>query len=235
MPIVYVGHPVSQYPGDCAEWVVACAQAPADLGGAEIKAFPYERNSSLNANEFCSRVRKAPGPVLLLQNVQTKTVELIREKLGTLVPILVVSVGAIEELRATLMRVCDLHAQGLPHAPLDVVVGLLMVRKLDQERMWGGNAKGFMWADNIPKGRGLDAKFEGRVPHVLNMLYQRGIIVLKTSQSQKKYALNQDRREEIYDILRARKFPADIQGVLSRCGELESVRSLDLLGCYDVD
>jgi hypothetical protein len=232
MPVAYVGHPASQYAGDAAALVELCLQEPGAHGGWTIRASAYERNSSLNAREFCSIVRQTPGPVLLIRPVQNKTVELVREKLGSFVPILVCDAHTVEDLRALIADVCRRHESGEPHEAIDVVVSLLLMRKLDQEHMWTGNAKGYMWAGDIPKGRGLDDKYSGRVPHVLNALLQQGIVVSKTSNSKQKYALNPDKRELIYGYLRKRRLPDDLHRKLSRSNEIESVRTLDCLDIY---
>ncbi|VVE89470.1 hypothetical protein [Pandoraea bronchicola] len=232
MPVVYIGHAANQYAGDAAALVELCVREPDGHGGWVIKATIYERNSSLNVREFCSVVRQTPGPVLLIRPVQNKTVELVREKLDGFVPVVVCEAYEIDGLRASIADVCRRHQGGEPHEALDVVVAFLLMRKLDQEHMWTGNSKGYMWSSDIPKGRGVDDKYSGRVPHVLNTLFQEEIVVCKISNSKKKYALNPDKRELIYGYLRKRRLPDSLHRKLSRSNDVESVRVLDCLDIY---
>lgn len=232
MPVVYVCHSASQYAGDAAALVEICVREPDAHGGWMIKATLYERNSSLNVQKFHSVVRQAPGPVLLIRPVQNRTIELVREKLGGFVPVVVCDAYEIGALRASIADICQRHRGGEPHEALDVVVAFLLMRKLDLEHMWTGNAKGYMWASDIPKGRGVDDKYSGRVPHVLNTLLQEDIVVYKISNSKRKYALNPEKRELIYGYLRERRLPDGLHRKLSRTNDVESVRVLDCLDVY---
>lgn len=101
--------------------------------------------------------------------------------------------------------------------------------------MWAGNSKGYMWTDDIRKGRGVDEKYGSRVATVLNVLLQNELLTFKTSQSSRKYALNPERREEIYEILRSRSFPTGANKSFSRSEGLESCRVLDVLDEYKKD
>lgn len=233
MGFIYIGHPASQYDGDPAALVNECAKSAPEHGGAVVRARAYAADASLNARDFCSTVLQAPGPVVLLQPVQRDVIEEVRLRLGTRVPVIINSVSCIDGLRALIVEAVGRFDAGEPLVPLDVAVALLMMRKLDREHMWTGNAKGYMWASDIPKGRGLDEKYASRVPNVLNVLLMQGLLVFKTSNSKKKYALNPERREEIYEILRTRKLPESTERPLLRHEATESVRTLDLLAEYD--
>ncbi len=230
---IYIGYPAEQYDNSPAVLVEVCRTHPEWYGGWLLRPRKYEPDSSLNARDFCSMVLQSPGPVVLLERVQARTIEDVRRRLGNRLPIVVGSITTLEELQAVINAAIQHYERGEPLLALDVVVALLMIRKFDQEHMWTGNSKGYMWAGDIPKGRGLDLKYESRVSNVLNILYMRGLVVFKISNSKKKYALNPLRREEIYEILRSRKFPSDIEGPLFRNPGQESVRALDLLSCYD--
>lgn len=234
MGIFYIGHPRDQYDGSPVECVRSCVQNPALHGGWPIRAKEYLPDASLNARDFCSMVLQAVGPVVLIQSVKQSTIEEVRARIGERVPVLVECIGCAADLRVVLAKAQAQFISGEPQVALDVIVGLLMIRKLDQERMWTGNAKGYMWASDIPKGRGLDVKYAPRVPHVLNILLQHEIVVYKTSNGKKKYALNPDRRGEIYGVLRDRKLPPEVNRLLLRYSENETVRALDVLRDYDL-
>src|SRR5690606_5533097 len=106
----------------------------------------------------CSAVLQKPGPILLLRPVQNKTLQLVRLRLNGKVPIEAQELSTLNELRAAIVALGNRFEAGEPFLTLDLVVALLLLRKLDQERMWGGNAKGYMWAEDIPKRRGIDEK-----------------------------------------------------------------------------
>ncbi len=232
MGTIYIGYPAEQYENSPAVLVELCRSHPEWYDGWQLRLKKYESDSSLNAMDFCSMVLQSPGPIVMLQRVQTRTVEEVRRRLGSRLPIVVESVAAIGELQAVICTAIEHYERGEPLLAVDVVVALLMIRKLDREHMWTGNSKGYMWVSDISKGRGLDLKYESRVSNVLNILYMHELVVYKTSNSKKKYALNPQRREEIYEILRTRRFPPDIEGPLLRNPGQESVRALDVLDCY---
>lgn len=230
---IYVGYPSLKYDNSPASLLELCQQQPELYGCWRLRLCAYKPDASLIARDFCSMVLQSPGPVVLLRQVKNSTLEEIRSRLGARVPVMVEEIAAIEDLLAALNQAIQQFESGEPLLALDLAVAFLMVRKLDQEHMWTGNAKGYLWAGDIPKGRGLDAKYEPRVANVLNILLQQGIVVFKTSNGKKKYALNPLRREEIYEILRNRKFPDTIERPLLRHPALESVRALDCLEIYD--
>ncbi len=229
---IYIGYPAEEYENSPAALVNLCNSHPEWYNGWQLRLRKYESDSSLNAQDFCSMALQSLGPVIMLQRVQTKTYEEVRRRLGSRLPILLAEVSAISELQIVIENAIGVFDRGEPALALDVVVALLMIRKFDQEHMWTGNAKGYMWVSDIPKGRGLDIKYESRVSNVLNILLMQNLVVFKTSNSKRKYALNPDRREDIYKILRDRKFPLAIETPLLRHPASESVRALDLLDCY---
>lgn len=233
MKYLYLGHPPHKFDNDLGAMAESLSQEASAAGIWNICACPYEGfNSSLNVQRFGSRVFQNPGPILLMRPVQTKTVELIRERFAGTLPIDVLNIETVEDLRQAVINIQQKFDSGEPLLPLDLVVALLLMRKLDKELMWAGNAKGYMWAEFIPKGRGLDEKYAGRIPHVLNILLQQDILVSKKSGSSKKYALNPNMRTVIYDSLRNRTLPGDAHVYLTRGDTEESVRSLNLLDEY---
>jgi hypothetical protein len=234
--VVYVCHPLERYvPGIAAAVsaaIVAVTVLP-EWAKSSVRVVVYDANASLRVNDLCSQVLGKLGPVILLDPVQIRVFELLHERLGTRTTILRAGAYSGTEVIELLLRAKTIHESGEPHLCRYFVIALLLLRKLDQERMWSGNAKGYMWYDDIPKGRGLDEEFSDAVPMVLSLLLQHGLLVQKTSRSSNKYALNPERREEIYTILRARRF-ADQQltRVLERDRRVVSCRELDLLDCY---
>lgn len=233
MGIIYITHPAGQYENSPAALVNLCRDDPRWSGDWQFRLFPYGANASLVAKDFCSTVLQSLGPIVMIQPVQAKTLEEVRRRIGNRLPIKIVSVGTVEELGTAIYTVIRSFLSGEPSLPLDIAVALLLIKKLDQEHMWGGNAKGYMWVSDIPNGRGLDVKYKSRIPNVLSILLNNNFLICKISNSKKKYALNPQCRKDIYDILKSRKFPGGAERPLLRQPESESMRVLDELSCYD--
>ena len=138
-------------------------------------------------------------------------------------------------LEVALRNLIGQHNAGEPVLPIDLVVALLLMRKLDKEHRWTGNAKGYMWADDLPNGKGVDIQYKPRLGLVIKVLTEAEYLTFKISNGSKKYALNPVHREAIYEILRTRRFPRDVHNKLVRNGGSVSARELDLLNEYDGD
>lgn len=232
MNSLYMGIPGNYFLDGSNDIEATVARLSHAFPDIRIKHVVYEANCSLNVLDFCSMVGQKPGPVLLLQPIKSTVLERIRVRLAANVPVLAPVIASEAELHGALIEVINSFANGEPLIAVDVVVALLVMAKLEANHMWAGNAKGYMWAADIPKGRGVDEKYKDRTPHVLNLLYQHKLLVKKPSQGKSKYALNDLRRVDIYDILRDRKLPAEVEGYLQRHPAVESVRSLDELPDY---
>lgn len=231
---VYVGHPAHSYAGDVASLVDMLVAGPMPAAGWTVQTRAYV-NAGFDVRDFRSWVLQSPGPVVLLRPVQQRAADDLRDDLKARVPVYVVTHHELASLHAQVATAIADFSRGEPQLPREQVVAFLLMRKLDKEHMWGGNAKGYMWGDDIRKGRGVDEKFAPNVPTVLNALLQNELLTFKTSKSSRKYALNQDRREEIYSILRDRRLPAVVEKSLKGGSELESIRALDVLEEYAVD
>ena len=233
---LHLGHPAPEYQGDISDVVGQFLAMPATERPCPdwvVRSYPYRRDYSLDARNFSSTVLSTPGPVLLLLPHQRKSIQEIRQRLEGRQLVATAESFDLETLFDAVANLLQQHTSGEPLLPLDRVVALLLLRKLDQERMWTGNAKGYMWADDIPKGRGIDERFASRVPHVLNVLLNHHLLVRKTSNSSSKFGLNPDYRVQIYKILSDRMFPEPINGMLNRQPLNETARSLDLLDIYN--
>lgn len=228
---LYLGCPACLYPGDLGSISEVFAEESRGLGWV-IRLRTYDSRSSINANDFYSMVMQRPGPVLLMKPIQTNASVQIRTKLVGKVPIEVKEVTSVQDLMLARDSLWEKFTSGEPFIALDLVVALLLLKKLDKQRMWAGNSKGYMWADDIPKGRGVDVMYVARIPVVLTILLQRGLLVQKKSMTSKKYALNPEKRVEIYDIIRTHEFPESINKVLLGHGEVASSRVLDQFDDY---
>lgn len=233
MPNVYVGVPSFDYAGSPSSLLDLCEQDSPLGDGWRIRRKKYDASGAMQVRDFMSMVMQDPGPVVLLGPVQREIVGKVRERLDSRVPVLNEEPYDIEAMRATLLEAVAQFEQGDPPVPLDVAVALLIIRKLDQERMWAGNSKGYMYADSIPKGRGVDERYQPRVAYVVSMLLNHGFLVMKPSNGHKKFALNPDKRIELLRMLRNRRLESALQQVLSRGSATESCRVLDCLASYD--
>lgn len=230
---LYMGFPASCFIEDSDDVDAAVGRLREAFPDIKIKHVIYDSACSLNILDFCSMVGQKLGPVLMLQPIKSSVLEGVRLRLAANVPVAAELICNDDELKRAVATVIGQFENGEPMTGMDVVVGLLIMAKLDDGHMWAGNAKGYMWVSDIPKGRGVDEKYKGRVPHVLNIMFQHGLLVKKTSQGKSKYALNPDKKPDIYDMLRGRKFSAVIEGYLLRYQQLESVRALDDLPGYE--
>lgn len=183
----------------------------------------------MDARDFTSRVMQSRGPVLLLEPIQSNSRLEILRRLGGKVPIRVTAIQTVVDLESSIAQAIADFEAGEPRISLDIAVALLLMHKLDRNHMWAGNAKGYMWSDDIPNGRGLDQQYSSRLSVVFNALLQGDFLTFKTSKGKRKYALNPSRRPEIHEILRQRKFPSATESSLLRNKETESVRVLDAL------
>ena len=123
------------------------------------------------------------------------------------------------------------YESGEPHLSRGLVLSLLLINKLEKERMWGGNAKGYKWAGDMPSGRGMPEEYSGLVPNLINLLLSHNLLIKKVSQGKNKYALNPNFRPQIYDALRTRNlegFPL-LWRILERDSETLSSRLLDAI------
>lgn len=228
---LYLGLPATCFIGnDGAD--AAVERLKAELPGVKIKHVVYDANCSLSILDFCSMVGQRPGPVLLLKPIKATVLEGVRIRLAVKLPVACEMVACQESLRAAVGTVLAQFKSGEPMVPLDIAVAILILAKLEDGHMWGGNAKGYMWAADIPKGRGVDEKYKDRVPHVINILLQHNLLIKKPSQGKSKYALNPCMKQDIYETLRLRSFPEVIGRYLFRHQHLESVRVLDNLPEY---
>lgn len=241
MPTLYLCHPPEQQIPGLAAIVTAYSaegrfaqQCPA----WRLKVTVYGANNALSASDLCSMVLASPGAVLFVNPVRGKDFADVRRRLEGRHPVRVDNVYDEATLVAAVAASKQSVDDGHPLIAADIVVALLLMRKLDRELMWSGNNdKGYMWSADIPKGRGLDEKFAGRLPHVMNLLFQAGILISKTSKGTRKWALNPDKRPAIHAILRARSFDAghaDLALKLRQSAGQYSARELDLLNDLDV-
>lgn len=223
-------------PGLRAIILTFASQAKTVLGSDwMIRHMEYDVRLSLNANNFVGLVHSLPGPVLMVRPVQGKTLTEVTLRLEGRQLVTPAEAYDAATLLTAIQELKGHHDLGEPLVPLLRAVALMIVRKLERNHLWGGNAKGYMWWDWIPKGRGIAEEYKPYVADLVFLLKQHNLLISKTSNSQQKYALNPDKREEIGDILRDRRFSVALERVFARDGATLSARVLDCLDEYDED
>ena len=196
--------------------------------GWSMTTWEYNRHCAVSIKDVVGTIRNALGPVVLLRNVQKRVLLDLRKHFADRTSVLLGDPQNAADLLNVLEEARDDHVVG-PMCPRKLVVALLLVAKLERHNMWGGRNKGYMWASDIAKGRGVAEEFADQLPAVVGDMYSDGLLIQKRSAGKKKYALNPDRRMEIHRVIRTREFPGRLHGVLSRDPRLASARLLDTL------
>jgi hypothetical protein len=200
---VYLLHPNTTYMPSFDEWFDD-VRVMLDLDDTwddwDIICNSYDNQNNFAARPLHVKVLNRPGPVLLLEKAQRKPLEDIRGRLHTLAVVLTRSVANSADLWDALEEARRRFMTGEPFLPRKFVVAILIVRKLRKGNYWGGKRKGFLWHDELARGRGVDERFADIAQVVANDLLQHSILIFKTSQSDKKYALNPERKAEIHAI-----------------------------------
>ncbi len=200
---VYLLHPGPQSHPAIAGWIIEVEQflrADPSWNEWDIDCVPYNERNGFDVQPLFARVLRNPGPVLLLENVQSKPLGDLREKLRAHTIVLLKSPGDSTDLWEAVSEARRRHEALEPLWSRKLVVAILIVRKLRNLRRWGGNAKGYLWGYDLAKGRGLDEKFIDVASEVANTLFLHQVLIKKTSQGLPKYALNPDRKDEVYAI-----------------------------------
>lgn len=213
------------------EAMLAMGAVPKWDGCTVIRDITYDVRGAFNAQSCADKVAAQFGPVVLLESVQTPArLDLVR-RIGTRTVVLARHVHDQHSLLAAFDEAHDLFVAGEPRLQRFLVVALLLVKKLEREHMWGGKNKGYKWASDLPTGRRMNAKFSSVVPQVLGWLLSNDVLIKKVSQGSNKYALNPNRKPQIYQAIRLRSFESflDLHRVLIRDTETASVRELDSL------
>ncbi|MFG0299670.1 MAG: hypothetical protein ACF8K1_08750 [Phycisphaerales bacterium JB047] len=93
------------------------------------------------------------------------------------------------------------HESGDPFLPAKYVTAMHIIWKLNRLLKWGGNAKSYLWADDLPKGRGMPDELSEFVPETASDLLQAGCLSSKRSKTGVKYCLNPSMSNVLYQIM----------------------------------
>jgi hypothetical protein len=200
---LYLLHPVEQYLPGAAEWVAevrAILQEDPAWNDWDFFIAPYDERNSFHVQPLFVRVLTKQGPVVLVESVQRKALEELRRRLRTRAIVMTEFVGDSTDLLGVLVESRRRFDSGEPFLPRKFVLAVLIVRKLRKGNYWAGKEKGYLWHDDLAKGRGVDERYADIAHVVANDLLQHEILIFKTSQGKKKYALNPDRKPEVHAI-----------------------------------
>ena len=200
----YIRHPPESVLPDIAGWVAEVRAVLASEARSiewDVESGEYTPGGVFSVQSLADKVRNVPGPVLLIEPVQTPAREQLRERLRSLVPVLVEVVECSEDLRRHLDEAQRRHLAFRPMLPRRFVVAVLIVRKLECDDYWADNANGYMCVDELVKGRGVE---NDTAADVANDLLIKGLLIRRSSKGKARYALNPDRMEVIRRIAACR-------------------------------
>jgi hypothetical protein len=174
--------------------------------GCTVRRVEYDDQGSFDIPTQVDLVRRAPGPVIIIQKVQARVIERFKNTLHRAAMVYHVPVGSAEDLWGACEEAFNAYEYGEPRIYLRELVGFLIVRKLDRlGRRGGSNKKGFLWADDLPKGGFPKDLVSARdVNDVAAELVRVGVLETKLSMGQKKFALGDIRI--VQSILDSRSF-----------------------------
>lgn len=179
-------------------------------------------------NDRVSLVVANLGPVVVVEPVQTPCRELLRTRLRARTIVVTGCIGDSTDLLDLVQTAQTRFDSGEPYLPRKYVAAVLIVRKLESGHYWGGKNKGYMYASDLPKGRGVPDEFASISAEVANDLLLKDILIKKPSGGKSKYALNPDRKSEVYAICENAEFlDVSLRDALCRDTDEVSARLLD--------
>ncbi|MDK1046206.1 MAG: hypothetical protein QGM45_11055 [Anaerolineales bacterium] len=170
----------------------------------QIVRIPYNQQNSFRVDDIYGRICSRNGPVVFVEKVQRRPLADFRVRASNRT--VIITANAYDA--ATILKaVADARGRFETReqsSPARYVLAILIVRKLAADNFWGGSNKGYMWAANIPKGRGIPDNMDHQlIFDVVKILHSDGLLIRKTSQGKHKYALNPSHRVRILQIVKS--------------------------------
>lgn len=202
---VYLLHPSPSSATPFDRWVSEVKELIAsDPDWRDWKIIPqsYGPQHDFSAVNLYARVKQRPGPILLLEPVAVASQGRLRERLRPDAAVHVTSVNDSGDLLGAILDARAIFESDEPVLPLRYVVAMLILKKLHRRGSWGGDAKGYLWSYDIPRGGFSNELRESKVIlEVVDDLYNKDVLIRKKKSGSKwKYALNPNRRLEIRRI-----------------------------------
>lgn len=210
LPRLYILHPPeARLPGITA-WLAevqtrACGRVEWD--GCEFVRDEYDLQASFSTASVSDKVKRRPGPVVLIQKVQHSARNRLEELVGRVAQVISAHVWDADSLWDLLEAARGGFEEGHPLISVRELLAYRIVRKLAAQDKWGGEAKNkaFLWEEDLPNG-GFPAEFTNRreILDVAHMLASVGVLTTKKSQGEVKYALGE--KSVVQPILDNRSF-----------------------------
>lgn len=210
MPHLHILHPPEcRFPG-ITQWIAEVEQIlrrDEKWEGCVFRRAVYDEQARFNVPTQVDLVRRSPGPVILVQKVQGATREQFERILQRRVSTYCITPTCAEDIWQACETARQAYEDGEPRVPLREVIAFLILRKLERQGKWGGESlnKSFLWSENLPKGGfPKDLVCPSEVLDVAEQLARLGILNVKKSQGQRKYALGP--KSVVQPILDAKSF-----------------------------
>ena len=225
---LHVGSPQKKNHPYIDEWIEdAWGKITQINSGWKLRKFKYDEKNNFVPHDQFTAIKSLPGPVLLIEKVQRKSAKILADRINNKFPIDIVDIRSEDQLEKIMLQSIEQYKNYDPFLPRKYVVALLVINKLVQLNMWGGKNKGYLWYHDIPKGRGVPDKFKDVIGDVVNILKENEILISKTSQGKKKYAVNPENKELIHNILRSRSFEGRVRDLLLKDKRTASISYIE--------
>jgi hypothetical protein len=163
--------------------------------GWTYKLIKADANNTFHPLHAYSLIGQDRGPVLVVGAIKQAPIAVLTSKL--MLECVVSHLKAPNGTEHLCTEMCEIlrrHQQGEPYVPLRYAAAVQIFRKLQKHKYWGGEAlnKSFIWASDLPKGRGITDAIAPHVLLVANELATRNLLKTKHSRGDLKYALDRD-------------------------------------------
>lgn len=194
---IYLLHPQDRYLPGIVHWIHdlrALLNEDPEWAGWKIIDSEHNVENGICVRDRVSQISSQLGPVLAIDPIKGSDYYNLRDRLQMRVAVARAVVTCSEDIWTHLSKLRAYHEQGDPRLPAKYITAMHIIWKLSHEHMWGGNAKGYKWRDDIPKGRGMPEEAEPYVIEVLSDLLLAGLLASKRSKTGIKYCLNADKK-----------------------------------------
>lgn len=206
---IYLLHPNEQILPGVTGWVSGAEEfirSEDEWELWDIHTECYDSRNSFLVQPLHARIMSRLGPIVLLRPVHRKAAEELRRRVGGRAIVIEDSAVDSDTIFQHFTEARRRFENSEPFLPRKYVAAVLLVRKLRKGNYWSGKEKGYLWGDDLAKGRGVDERYADIIIEVANDLIHGGVMIYKTSQGTRKYALNPNHRSEVHAIADYRQF-----------------------------
>lgn len=229
----YICHPPKSRHPVAGDWVSEAIESMVNSVAGEgqpkwqYRVLESSEECTFNPRDFASQILENRGPILFINPVKAGALAQLRTRIGNDCVVEAHDMTCEADVIAGIELLQEMHNDGEPRLPHKLVVALLILAKLWKQDCWGGNNKSYMWARDIPKGRGVPIEYKADVSGLLNLMYLHGLLQSKPSNDGTKFALINSDRPIVAEILKTRQFPQSLQPILEKSRVTLSARVLD--------